>query len=189
LANELKIPSAADVSHLISLLSETQLMTLATSAPSGELRAVSVYFALLRPEDAADRTGPKLLFASDPTSRHILDLNATQGRSAACIATGPAFPSAESIAEIRGVALRGTSYEVAQNARNFMNWRDHYLREVAAARLEVFKRHRLYAFAVQWAKTTDNRRGFGHHQEWNFADPTDFGASTAAIESAPALRA
>lgn len=160
--------SAEDVSPLMAVLRERWVLTLATIAGPGDgdrepgvPHATPLFYAVA--------AGPRLVFASRPDSGHGRDLGAGPTRVAAGL-----YLESEDVSGLRGVQLRG---EVAPLDR----WpapaqaelRAAYLARHpgAAALLGPGARDRLYGLAICWAKLTDNRRGFGHKQEWRFAAP------------------
>ncbi|MBA3546118.1 MAG: hypothetical protein H0T76_06530 [Nannocystis sp.] len=177
-----------DVSPLMAVLLERWVLTLATvprpisatatpgeSAPDAAIAesdypyATPLFYAVAEHLIAT----PTLVFASRPDSTHGRHLGAGPTRCAAGL-----YLESEDVSGLRGVQLRG---EVALVER----WpgdapdglRAAYLRRHpgAAALLRPGARERLYGLALTWAKLTDNRRGFGHKQAWNFS-PSIFGA-------------
>ncbi|MBK7827294.1 pyridoxamine 5'-phosphate oxidase family protein [Nannocystis sp.] len=148
----------------MAVLRECWVLTLATTVPGEAAPYATPLFYAVVPGEQGD--GPRLIFASRPDTTH--------GRH---LAEGPTTVAAglyletESIAELRGVQLRG---EVVPLPPTAVAARAAYLERHpgAAALLRPDARERLYALTVTWAKLTDNRLGFGYKHEWSFAAPT-----------------
>ncbi len=163
----------------MNLLRERWVLTLATSPrpdpadPADPLAAVPyptpLFYAV------ADLPGPPVLvFASRPDSTHGRHL----GDGPTAVAAG-LYLESESVAELRGVQLRGEVVRVATAATAatlLPVLRAAYVgrHPAAEALLRPGARDELYVLAVTWAKLTDNRRGFGHKLEWRFPASPNF---------------
>jgi uncharacterized protein YhbP (UPF0306 family) len=177
-----------DVSPLMAVLQERWVLTLATiSPPRARARptcepsagadtdafpdepdypyATPLFYAVAERPAA----GPALVFASRPDSTHGRHLGAGPTRVGAGL-----YLESEDVSQLRGVQLRGEIAPVELWPGDApLGLRAAYLQRHpgAAALLGPNARERLYALALTWAKLTDNRRGFGHKQEWKFAPP------------------
>ena len=141
-------------------------MTLATIGPAGEPQAAAVFYA-------AD-SGLHLYFLSDPRSRHGRNL-ARESRVAATIQD-----DGHNWRQITGLQIEGTAMlvegvdEIAGVARLFAE-RFEFLRElltegdaVGPPELEgPLASSRFYVLRPTWIRSIDNKRGFGHHEEWD----------------------
>jgi len=127
-------------------------LTLATTGPDGPA-AAALFYALLR-------EGRRLLFVSDPASRHARHL-AIDPRCAVTVhADGQPWRG------IRGAQLRGTAAPAPRR-----DWPRYLTRFPMAATVPelatALRRTRLYRLEVSWARLIDNRQGFGHRDEWD----------------------
>ncbi len=128
-------------------------MTLATTGSGGIPYAAAVYFAA-----GADHT---LYFFSTPDSQH--SRNVTAGSAAAVTI----YPLADTWQEIRGMQLRGRVREVPPGEEWNAAWTLYQRKFPFTADLkDVVAKNALYAFSPDWARLTDNRRGFGYQEEW-----------------------
>jgi uncharacterized protein YhbP (UPF0306 family) len=151
---------------LQNLLHRHNTLTLATVGPAGEPQAAAVFYA------ADDELN--LYFLSSPDSRHSQNL-AREPRVAATIQA-----DGQEWREITGLQIQGTAAaveganEIDRIARLFTERFD-FLRGLlddgdAVGPLELrgpLANSRFYALRPTWVRSIDNRRGFGHHQEWN----------------------
>ncbi len=123
------------------------------------------------------RPAPALIFASSPGSTHGLQLDAGPTHAGAAL-----YLETEDVSELRGVQLQGVVLrEDRLPASITAALRSTYLARhpVAAPLLPSGEdrpagrnaRHAVYALAVTWAKITDNRVRFGHHEVHRFSDP------------------
>lgn len=177
-----------DVSPLMAVLQERWVLTLATiSPPRARARptcepsagadtdafpdepdypyATPLFYAVAELPAA----GPALVLASRPDSTHGRHL----GVGPTPIAAG-LYLESEDVSQLRGVQLRGEIAPVELWPGDApLGLRAAYLQRHpgAAALLRPNARERLYGLALTWAKLTDNRRGFGHKQEWKFTPP------------------
>ncbi|MEW6567163.1 MAG: pyridoxamine 5'-phosphate oxidase family protein [Chloroflexota bacterium] len=144
-----------DRAALLALLGETPTLTLATINPDGTPRATPLYFAY--------DLELSLYFLSDPSSQHCLNLK-QDGRAAAAL-----YPASSDWRELRGLQLQGrvTVLEGSrrQQALDLYRARFPFLAELEAA----VRASGLYCFTPTWVRLIDNRRGFGHQQEWTLA--------------------
>jgi flavin prenyltransferase len=129
-------------------------MTLATVGESGEPHAATVYFA-------ADERRQNLYFFSTEHSLHGLDL-AANPRAAVTIT-----PRVEGWQSIRGLQLRGEVQPVPSGNEWERAWACYLVKFPFARELqEEMARNTLYTFRPDWVRWMDNRRGFGHKEEW-----------------------
>jgi uncharacterized protein YhbP (UPF0306 family) len=133
-------------------------MTLATVGEGGEPHAATVYFA-------ADDVHQNLYFFSAPGSQHSLDLSANP-RVAATI-----HPLVEGWREIRGLQLRGEAHPIPLGAEWERAWARYLVKfpftgELQGVIASKTARNTLYTFRPDWVRWIDNRRGFGHKEEW-----------------------
>lgn len=132
-------------------------MTLATVSAAGAPHAADVYFSTLGEADQ-ERT---LYFFSDATSQHSLDL-ATNPYAAVTI-----YPAVTGWQEIRGVQMRGQVRVVEPGAAWDAAWEGYLVKfPFASALKDIVAQNTLYAFRPDWIRRIDNRRGFGHKEEW-----------------------
>ena len=136
---------------LRELIGERTVLCLASSSRRGPWCA-PLFFA---PIDG----GARLVFVTDPKSRHGREL-AADPRAAAAVW----FETAD-VKQVRGVQLAGRV--VALAGRDAARARAAFLRRHPRAAPYLAKRphERFFAFAVARAKVTDNRRGFGFKVE------------------------
>lgn len=129
-------------------------MTLATTGLDGIPHAAAVYFA-------AGEDHQALYFFSAADSQHSLDLSANP-QAAATI-----HPLVQSWQAIRGLQLRGRVRVVAPGDEWERAWGLYLVKFPFAVSLKaVVARNTLYAFQPDWVRWIDNRRGFGHKEEW-----------------------
>lgn len=157
----------------MELLRERWVLTLATLPPpnAADPRSLVPYPTPLF-YAVADLPGPpRLVFASRPDSTHGRHLGGGPTAVAAAL-----YLESESVAELRGVQLRGEVVRIPADAPDATALRSAYLGRHPAAEplLRPGAREELYVLAVTWAKLTDNRRGFGHKLEWSFDAPKNF---------------
>ncbi len=134
------------------LLGERTVLCLASSSRRGPWCA-PLFFA---PIDG----GARLVFVTDPRSRHCREL-AADPRAAAAV-----WFETTDATQVRGVQLAGRV--VALAGRDERRARTAFLRRHprAAPFLAARPNERFFAFAVARAKVTDNRRGFGFKAEF-----------------------
>jgi flavin prenyltransferase len=129
-------------------------MTLATVGENGDPHAATVYFA-------ADESRQNLFFFSAPGSQHSQDLQANP-RAAAAI-----HPLVEGWQKIRGLQLRGQAHPIPLGEEWERAWACYLVKFPFTGELqEVIARNTLYTFRPDWVRWIDNRRGFGHKEEW-----------------------
>lgn len=138
-------------------------MTLSTTDPAGAPCAAPVYFAALRHETSKQVSRWQLYFFSEADSQHAQNIY-QDGRAAAAI-----YPECQDWQDIRGLQLRGMVQAVAQGSEWETAWRAYCAKFPFAGQLKpIVARNSLYAFAPEWIRLVDNRRGFGFKQEWIF---------------------
>jgi uncharacterized protein YhbP (UPF0306 family) len=137
---------------LRELIGERTVLCLASSSRRGPWCA-PLFFA---PIDG----GARLVFVTDPRSRHGREL-AADPRAAAAV-----WFETTDATQVRGVQLVGRV--VALAGRDERRARTAFLRRHprAAPFLAARPHERFFAFAVAHAKITDNRRGFGFKAEF-----------------------
>lgn len=129
-------------------------LTLATTGLDGAPHAAAVYFAASEDQQA-------LYFFSAASSQHSLDLTANP-QAAATI-----HPLVQGWQEIRGLQLRGWVKVVPPGEEWEQAWQRYLVKFPFAGDIkEVVARNTLYAFHPTWVRWIDNRRGFGHKEEW-----------------------
>jgi uncharacterized protein YhbP (UPF0306 family) len=140
---------------LRELIGERTVLCLASSSRRGPWCA-PLFFA---PIDG----GARLVFVTDPRSRHSREL-AADPRAAAAV-----WFETTDATQVRGVQLAGRV--VALAGRDERRARTAFLRRhpSAAPFLAARSHERFFAFAVARAKVTDNRRGFGFKAEFELA--------------------
>jgi uncharacterized protein YhbP (UPF0306 family) len=144
------------------VLQERWVLALATLAPDDQLPyATPLFYAVAALPGCP---APTLVFASRADTCH--------GRA---IADGPTAVAAaiyletETVGEVRGVQLRGdvlVSTRLGPEAAASL--RAAYLERHPVAAAHLGERDLLYALAIEWAKLTDNRIGFGKRLVWTF---------------------
>ena len=180
--------NAQRVSALMELFKERWVLTLATNAPGDDSAGhalipypTPLFYAPIDLGRWIARPAPALIFASSPRSTRGFHLGAGPTPAGAAL-----YLETELVSELRGVQLQGVVLREDRLAAPIIDaLRSTYLARhpVAAAILnktenrpadaefEKTTGHALYALAVTWAKITDNRRRFGHHEIHRFADP------------------
>lgn len=150
-----------DHAKIVRLLSERWVLALSTIGADGPY-TTPLFYTVDAEETAADRHGPRLLFVSDPTTKHGHMLG--EGPT---LVSGATYLESRDISELRGVQLRGyVSHQRLFCASETSRLTSLYLRAhpVARAALESTSPPSLYVLEVTWAKLTDNRLGFGTHR-------------------------
>ena len=159
----------------MTLLAERWVFTLATNAldaddepvPARAPYPTPLFYAVAEPGKVSPF--PTLLFISNPSSRHGRHIGAGP-----VAAAGGVYLETEQAGQLRGAQLTGEVLPVATiGAQAERVAAELYLARhpVAAPALDSKSPHRLYAFAIRWAKLTDNRVGMGVHPQWSFASP------------------
>lgn len=165
------ITPAGDLDHLVSVLSERWVLSLATLDDQGAPYVAPLYFASSAPastparDPAARRTPPDLVFASSADSAHGRHL----GTGPTLVAGSVAWETSE-VGSLRGVQLRGfVSRDDVITTADATRLRADYLRRhpIAQAMLTRTGVH-LYVLRLAWAKLTDNRLGIGVHPVFEF---------------------
>jgi flavin prenyltransferase len=140
------------------------VLTLATSGADGAAHAAAVYFAsgeMNTVDQNPDLESLVLYFFSEATAQHCADLQHNP-RAAAEI-----HPPAATWQQIRGLQLRGQVRKVQPGPEWDAAWELYRAKFPFVAELkEVVVRNTLYAFTPAWLRLIDNRRGFGHKEEY-----------------------
>ena len=152
------------LADLLAVLEETATLTLATVDHDGSPRATPLYFA---PDPNQVSVGNlvwsvSFLFLSDPSSMHAQNL-ARESRSAIAL-----YPDEADWRRLRGVQAKGRAHEVDGDAQGLALERYRLHVPAAAEVPEAVALTRLYRFQPSWIRLIDNRKGFGHHQEWTW---------------------
>lgn len=143
----------------MAVLCERWVLTLATAVPGDPTPYATPLFYAVAPAHRPGE-GPRLVFASSPTSAHGRHLGDGPTTVAAAL-----YLESHDFAELRGVQLRGEVVPTASPAARTAYLERH---PGAGPLLQAGARERLYALAITWAKLTDNRLGFGYKREWSF---------------------
>jgi uncharacterized protein YhbP (UPF0306 family) len=146
--------SAETAERIAAFLDAHHVVSLATCGPSGP-HAASVFYV---------RDGFALLWVSDPSSRHSIELEA-DARVAATVA-----PDYFDFGDIRGVQLSGHAHVMtiasdSANARLLLEARYPALKQLAQgppALREAYARVKFYRLTPRRLVLIDNSRGFGH---------------------------
>lgn len=140
--------------ELERLLSERIVMCLASASVSGPWCA-PLFFAPVE-------GGRTLVFLSDPKSRHAREL-AADPRAAAGL-----YLETRSTPRIRGLQLEGSVERLTGAAQRAARkaWLGRF--PGAAGLLSRRPHERFFAFHIRRAKLTDNRKGFGHKELFDF---------------------
>ena len=155
------------LADLLAVLEETATLTLATVDHDGSSRATPLYFAL----DPNQVSGGNLvwpeppvsfLFLSDPSSIHAQDL-AREPRCAIAL-----YPEESDWRRLRGLQAKGQAHEVEREVLGPALERYRMQVPAAAEVPEAVARTRLYRFRPNWIRLIDNRKSFGHHEEWTW---------------------
>lgn len=142
----------ANHASVLSILSETEAMTLATIGSSGDPRATPVYFAF---DDQLN-----LIFISDRHSLHSRNLD-RDARAAVAI-----YPHIEDWRALRGVQMQGSARQVDPTERGRAQAIYQRRFPFVAAFSELIGDSSFYRFVPAWVRWIDNRRGFGFQEEW-----------------------
>ncbi|MCX6025818.1 MAG: pyridoxamine 5'-phosphate oxidase family protein [Chloroflexi bacterium] len=145
------------VAALLELCAECHAFTLATAGAADEPMAAAVYFAYT----------PQLEFflLSTPDTQHGRNL-ARDPRAAVTL-----FPPSRAWQEIRGAQMRGTA-QLVDGAQHERGWQVYRARFPFVGELQAaLAGARLHLFRLSWARVVDNRKGFGHKEEWQWTSP------------------
>ncbi len=145
------------VTALLELCAECHAFTLATLGEDGEPMAAAVYYAYT----------PQLefFFLSASDTQHGRNL-ARDPHAAVTL-----FPPSRSWLEIRGAQMRGMA-RVAEGEAKERGWQAYRDRFPFVAELPAaLAGARLHLFRPTWARAVDNRKGFGHKEEWQWVNP------------------
>jgi uncharacterized protein YhbP (UPF0306 family) len=162
-------------------LQERWVLALATLAPDDGLPyATPLFYAVAALPGCL---APILVFASRADTCHGRALAAGPTAVAAAI-----YLETETVGEIRGVQLRG-EVVVCTRLRGDASGslRAAYLERHPVAAAHLGERDLLYALAIDWAKLTDNRIGYGKRLVWTF-EPAWRGRIPAGPGEETALR-
>ena len=152
------------LADLLAVLEETATLTLATVDDDGSPRATALYYALDSNQVSQGNLVWSLsfLFLSDPLSIHVANLQ-REPRSAIAL-----YPDEADWRRLRGVQAKGRAHEVEDDPQGLALER-YRIRVPAVAEVpEAVARTRLYRFQPTWIRLIDNRKGFGHHEEWTW---------------------
>lgn len=139
--------------EVLGILANTTTMTLATCSLQGEPHAAAVYFA--------SDSHLHLFFFSDPNSQHIRD-GLENPLAAASI-----HPECQSWRDIHGLQLRGRLRRIEAPDEWKAAWELYTAKFPFVAGLKVIvRRNALFAFIPEWVRLVDNRRSFGHKEEF-----------------------
>ena len=143
--------------RFLDFLRKHQVVTIAVTEPDGTAHAAALFYAV---DDELN-----LYVLSEPASRH--------GRAMA--RTGPVAGTIQrdrqEWRDIQGVQFRGHCRRLTGTARQ-RGWklfvaRFPFARNTAAARLAMaLGKTALWRIEPAWIRLIDNRRGFGHKEEW-----------------------
>jgi uncharacterized protein YhbP (UPF0306 family) len=140
---------------ILALLREHFVLSLATCGTTGS-HSAPLYYVL----DEVEGGAPSLVFTSDPGSLHCCQLEENPRVSAAI------HLETRDVEALRGVQLHGRCRrmegEEASRAQEI------YVAAfpAAGALLKLRREMRFYRVEMDWAKLTDNRRGFGFKLVW-----------------------
>jgi len=155
------------LADFLAVLEETATLVLATVDNDGSPRATPLYFALdpnqvSRGNLVWSEPPVSFLFLSDPSSIHAQNLT-REPRSAIAL-----YPEEADWRRLRGVQAKGQAHEVESDTLGPALER-YRLRVPAAAEVpDAVALSRLYRFRPTWIRWIDNRKGFGHHEEWTW---------------------
>ncbi|MCF8257605.1 MAG: pyridoxamine 5'-phosphate oxidase family protein [Flavobacteriales bacterium] len=138
-----------ELKHIVQFISSQQVFTLATTSGHGAYCTPCYY--------AFEPVGIRLLFMSDPTTRHITELIA-DGRVA-----GSILPDRSALGRVRGVQFMGMAYP-CDSDQEYQVLKDIYLKRFPIARAMEGE---LFAVRLDWLKMTDNTLGFGKKLLWD----------------------
>jgi hypothetical protein len=152
------------IQDLLAVLQETNALTLATLDPDGTPRATPLFFAV-DPNQVSDGhlvLPFSVLFLSDPASAHSLDL-ARDPRASVAL-----YPGETDWRSLRGAQMKGHAERLQGGAseRALTTYRQRI--PIAAELQDAVARSAVYRFSPAWARLIDNRRGFGHREEWTW---------------------
>jgi len=140
---------------ILSLLTETRTLTLATLDLDRSPRATPLFFAT---DNQAD-----LYFLSNPDSPHSCNL-ALDPRAAVSI-----YPNEEKWQDLRGLQMKGLAAIVRgqekKKAMAVYRARFPFIGSLAAA----LALSELYRFHPTWVRLIDNRQAFGYRTEWTLS--------------------
>jgi|SRR3990172_2423026 len=144
-----------DLTPILSLLSETRALTLATLDPDGRPRATPLFFAF--DEQAA------LIFLSDRETQHCRNLKRDPSVAAAL------YPEVSDWHELRGLQIQGVAsvVPVADRGSALSLYTARFA--FVGALAEVVARSEVYRLSPTWVRLVDNRQRFGYKREWTLA--------------------
>ena len=140
--------------ELEGFLESQSILTLATSS-AGAPYATPLFYCYERPLR-------RLLFVSNPASQHCREL-AGNPTVAAGIYRDTVRPE-----EIRGVQIVGIARQLGANEQSLAQQLFSARHPQTRAKLSERSDERFFELRVQWAKFTDNTRGFGYKQTVRF---------------------
>jgi uncharacterized protein YhbP (UPF0306 family) len=147
--------------QIAALLDMHHVMSLATIGPNGP-HAVNLFYA---------RDGFTLLWVSDPSSRHSVEIDA-DSRVAATIAMDFSdFPQVQGL-QLSGHAVRITDESGRQGARHHLETRYPFLQATASAPAELrdaYERAEFYQLTPERIVLIDNTRRLGFKRTLDFA--------------------
>jgi len=133
-------------------------MTLATASSKGFPHVAPVYFAA---EKTQDSQGWAFYFFSAPDSLHAIHIR-EQPQVAAAI-----YPETWNWQEIRGLQMRGAAHALVPGVEWERAWSLYRDKFPFVNQLKIaVARNTFYRFQPVWIRLVDNRRGFGHKEEW-----------------------
>lgn len=155
-----------DTAALLNLLDAHWVIHLAWPDPQVQMppHCTPLYYARLCPSKECASVPPNLIFFSDPQTLH-----GQRHREHLAVGASIALET-PNLSQIRGATLRGhVRHADALPSLTQKQAREQYLARHPNA--EPFLRSKaahLYLFSIDWAKLTDNQRGFGQHLEFEF---------------------
>lgn len=144
----------ADLTPILSLLTETRALTLSTLDPDGRPRATPLFFAF--DEYAA------LIFLSDRETQHCHNLKRDPSVAAAL------YPEVGNWRELRGLQIQGLASVVPSDGRESALSLYSIRFPFVDALAEVVAQSEVYRLSPTWVRLIDNRQGFGYKREWTF---------------------
>jgi uncharacterized protein YhbP (UPF0306 family) len=131
-------------SKIIAFLRQHHILSLAVCDREGPYGANCFY--------VFDELRQALIFASDPSSRHMRALGAGGAKAA-----GTIYHETKSVAQIRGVQFTGVCKEAKGREKSLYFERFGYARALSPS---------LWVIHLEWIKMSDNRFGFGTKLIW-----------------------
>ena len=141
-----------EIGALRSIIQETQTLTLSTIEIDGTCRATPLFYWA--------NENFKFLFLSSGDSQHTINLKRDPRVS------GALYPAVDSWKDIRGIQFKGRANVLLGSARKMALTQYKKRYPFIGELIRLVNKSELIRIEPNWIRLIDNRRSFGHHQEW-----------------------